>query len=114
MAVLGKINNYWPLKPDSVGNPDIYLGAKLKQTRLDNGVWAWVLSPSKNVNQAVKNCEKHLSKNYSGKYSLPKKAENPFWMGFEPELDESTPLGAELSSYYQSIIEVMRWMVELG
>ena len=87
---------------------------KLKQTRLENGVWAWALSPSKYVNQAIKNCENHLSENYGGKYTLPKKAENLFRMGYEPELDESTPLDAELSSYYQSIIGVMPWMVELG
>ena len=114
MAVLGKINDYLPLKPNSVSDPDIYLGTKLKQTRLDNGIWAWVLSPSKYVNQAVKNCEDHLRENHGGKYTLPRKAENPFRMGYEPELDESTPLNAELSSYYQSIIGVMWWMVELG
>jgi hypothetical protein len=28
---LNKINNYLPLKPDSVGDPDIYPGAKLRQ-----------------------------------------------------------------------------------
>ena len=39
MLVLNKINEYLPLKPDSVGDPDIYLGAKLRQTRLENGVW---------------------------------------------------------------------------
>ncbi len=32
MSVISKINGYLPLKPSSVGNPDIYLGAKLKQT----------------------------------------------------------------------------------
>jgi hypothetical protein len=41
------------LMPSSVGNPDIYLGAKLKETRLPNGVMAWGLSPSKYVVQAV-------------------------------------------------------------
>ena len=81
MAVLGKINDYLPLKPDSVGDPDIYLGAKLKQTRLENGVWAWTLTLSKYMNKAVKNCKKHLSENYGGKYTLPKKAENLFQMG---------------------------------
>ena len=70
--------------------------------------------PSKYVNQAVKNCENHFSESYGSKYTLPKKEENPFRMGYEPELDESTPLNAELSSYYQSILGVMRWMVELG
>jgi hypothetical protein len=32
MSVMNEINGYLPLKPSSVGNPDIYLGAKLKQT----------------------------------------------------------------------------------
>ncbi len=36
---------------------------KLRQTQLPNGVWAWALSPSKHVNQAVKNCEMHLKDN---------------------------------------------------
>ncbi len=32
MSVLNQINKYLPLKLTSVGNPDIYLGAKLKET----------------------------------------------------------------------------------
>ena len=51
-----------PLKASSVGDPAIYLGAKLCWTRLENSVWARSLSPSKNVAQAVKTCEKHLIK----------------------------------------------------
>jgi hypothetical protein len=61
MSVMNEINGYLPLKPSSVGDPDIYLGAKLKQTQLPNGVWAWGLSPSKYVAQAVKNCQTHLT-----------------------------------------------------
>jgi hypothetical protein len=61
MTILDKINEYIPLKPSSVGNPDIYLGAKLRQTRLPNGVWAWGLSPSKYITQAVENRQTHLT-----------------------------------------------------
>mgnify|MGYP006199594339 CR=1 FL=1 len=32
MSVLHQIDKYLPLKPTSVGDPDIYLGAKLKET----------------------------------------------------------------------------------
>ena len=32
MTVLNSINAYMPLKPSLVGDPDIYLGAKLKMT----------------------------------------------------------------------------------
>ncbi len=53
MSVLNLINGYMPLKQLSVGDPDIYL------TQLDNGIWAWGLSPSKYVTQAVRNCFKH-------------------------------------------------------
>jgi hypothetical protein len=47
MSVMGEINKYLPLKPSSLGDPDIYLGAKLKEMRLPNGVMAWGLSPFK-------------------------------------------------------------------
>jgi hypothetical protein len=107
MAVLGKVDKYLPLKPDSVGDPDIYLGAKLQQTRLPNGVTVWALSPSKYVNQAVRNCKMHLKDHYDGRYSLPKWADNPFCMSYEPELDDSTPLDADAASYFQPIIGVM-------
>jgi hypothetical protein len=52
MSILDQINYCLPPKPASVGDPDIYLGAKLRETQLPNGVWAWGLSPSKYVNQA--------------------------------------------------------------
>jgi hypothetical protein len=48
-----------------MGNPDIYLGVKLKETQLPNGVMAWGLSISKYVIQAVKNCQLHLTEKIS-------------------------------------------------
>jgi hypothetical protein len=33
MSVMKKINGYLPLKPSSVGDLDIFLGAKLKETQ---------------------------------------------------------------------------------
>ncbi len=59
--VLKVLNKYFPLKPDSVGTPDIYLGAKLKLMQLDNGVWEWGISPSKYVREMVKNCKDYVS-----------------------------------------------------
>ena len=35
-------------------------------------------------------------------------------MGYKPEMDLTTTLEPELASYYQSLIGVMRWMVEIG
>ncbi len=114
MTVLNLINGYMPLKLSPVGDPDIYLGAKLKMTQLDNGIWAWGLSPSKNVAQAVKNCSKHLTNKLNNRFCLHQRADNLFPYDYCPELDLSDPLDPECSSFYQHLVGVMRWMVELG
>ena len=51
------------MKDGLVGDPDIYLGGKLKQAVLPNGVAAWGLSSSKYVKEAISNVEKYLAKN---------------------------------------------------
>ncbi len=114
MTVLGRINGYMPLKPSLVGDPDIYHGAKLWQTCLANGIWAWGLSPSKYVAQAVKNCEKHLTNKLHNHFQLPLWADNPFPYDYCPELNLSDPLNPECLSFYQHLIGVARWTVELG
>jgi hypothetical protein len=95
-------------------DPDIYLSTKLKMTQLDNGICAWGLSPYKYVTKAVKNCAKHLTNKLNNCFCLPQQADNPFPYDYRPELDLSKPLDPECSSFYQHLISVMRWMVELG
>ena len=114
LSVLDRINKCLPLKPTSVGDPDIYLGAKLRETQLPNGIWAWGLSPSKYVNQAVVNCQTHLTEKLGGIYRIPAKAANPFPEKYSPDTDTSDPLDPECSSFFQHLIGVMRWMVEIG
>jgi hypothetical protein len=99
MSVMGEINKYLPLKPSPVGDPDIYLGAKLKETRLPNGVMVWGLSPSKYVIQAVKNCQLHLTEKTAGKYSIPARADNPFPVDYDPSTDLSDLLDPDCSSF---------------
>ena len=72
--VLKAIDKFMKLKESSVGDPDIYLGAKLKKTQMPNGVWCWSLSPSKYIQEAVRNCEKHLKENFDNEYDLTKNA----------------------------------------
>ena len=113
-GILTEIDKFFKLKPASIGDPDIYLGAKLRKMTLNNGVWCWSISPSKYVQEAVRNCETHLRENFDGKYKLQKNAPNPFPYHYEPEIDISPALNPEMASYYQSLIGIMRWMVELG
>jgi hypothetical protein len=56
----------------------------------------------------------HLTKKLDGKYKIPIKADNPFPVDYDLLTDLSHPLDAKCASFYQHLIGVMRWMVELG
>ena len=71
------------------------------------------MSPSKYVFESANNCAKHANDNFPGKYNLPSCAENPFVMGYGAVMDTSKSLDPAEVYYFQSIIGVMRWMVEI-
>ncbi len=74
----------------------------------------WGLSPSKYVVQAVKNCQLHLTEKLAVRYSIPPRTDNPFPVDYDPSTDLSGILDPDCSSFYQHLIGVMSWMVELG
>jgi len=113
MSCLKRIDKYFKMKPGSIGDPDFYLGAKLRQTQLPNGVFAWGMSSSKYIQAAVKNVMDHLAKMRPGQ-KLATRASGPFPANYAPEIDTSPELGDEDASFYQSQIGVLRWIVELG
>ena len=55
---LNKTDKNFKMKAGSIGDPDIYLGAKVEPMKMNNCVTAWAISPSKYANEAVTNCEK--------------------------------------------------------
>ena len=95
-------------------DPDLDLGAKLRKEVMPNGVWCYGISPSKCVQEAVRNCKIYLKEKFPDEYELTSNAPNPFPMGYEPSMDTSALLEPEQASHYQTIIGVMRWMVEIG
>ena len=105
------IGKYFELKESSIGPPDIYLGGKLRRVLLENGVKAWAFGSSKYVTQSVINVENYIAKNGM---KLPSRAETPIQTSYRPELDVSPELNATDSSYYQSLIGTLRWIVKLG
>ena len=111
-SVLNQIDHFFKMKPGSIGDPDFYLGAKLKETVLPNGVKAWGMSPSKYIQEAVRNVEEFLKKKEMP--PLKKRAAGPWPTGYSAELDDTPLLSPEMASYYQSQIGILRWCVELG
>ena len=59
--VLNKLNGNVPLKPRSVRSTNMYLDTKLKCIQLHNHIWAWSLSPSNNIQEAIRLFEEFVA-----------------------------------------------------
>ena len=109
-----EIGRYFELKEESIGPPKLYLGGHLGKVQMENGVWAWAYSASQYVRAAVKNVEDYCAKEENKRWKLPKVAETPLTTSYRPELDVSPELRPAEAAYYQSLIGILRWIVELG
>ena len=107
-----EIGKYFTLKQNSIGPPDIYLGGKMSKVRLENGLYAWAFGSSQYIQAAVKNVEDYLRR--MNLPALPKKADLPITRDYRPEIDISLELTPNDASHFQSLIGVLRWIVELG
>ena len=109
-----ELGRYFELKEESIGPPDHYLGGKVRKNQLENGVNAWAFSSSQYVQTAVKNVEAYLMSEDSKCWKMPNKADTPLTTTYRPELDVSRELNVADAAYYQSLIGILRWIVELG
>ena len=106
-----ELGKRFTLKEASIGPPVQYLGNKVSEVILDNGNKCWAFSSSQYVQSAVKNVEDHLRK--TGE-KLPARAKSPWTSQYRPKVDTTSELSPEKATYYQSLIGILRWIVELG
>jgi hypothetical protein len=113
MKALHEINAHFKMKESSMGNPTTCLGCKLSEHVLPNGViLAWLQSPSKYIQEAVRNAEVCFTKEFGMPFK--RKTTSPFTVGYRLELDTSEELDSEKAARYQSDIGILRWIVEIG
>jgi len=114
-AIVRVLKSIYCLKDDEVGAPKTYLGAQVKQMHLpqDKTVLQWGLSPKQYIENALKNVEGKLSE-IGQKLHSKKYANVPIQNGYRPELDYSPLLSPETANFYQQLIGMLRWTVELG
>ena len=94
-----------------MGPPNIYLGSTMRQVTMESGTKCWSLRSSKYVRAAIQIVEDYLDKHDQ---TLLTKANTPFSSNYRPELDVSNELTNTYASYFQSLISILRWIVELG
>ena len=94
-----------------IGPPSKYLGGKLRQVTLENGVRAWAFGFNQCVQLAVKNIYDHLT---NRGLKLPYKAPNHLSTDYCPETDVTPELGETDASYYHTLIGALQWIVKVG
>ena len=99
------------MKKGSIGPPNIYLGNKVSKVTLENGVKCWSFSSAQYVTEAVNNVVRYLK---TKGQSIPRKAPAPFETNYRPEIDISAESSPDEANYFQSLIGILRWIVELG
>ena len=107
------IRDRFTLKGDKAAEPEDYLGARIEKMTTANGTECWAQSADKYLAESVKNVDATLVSR--GQRPLPTKGcPTPLSNKYRPELDVSAELGREGHQYYQELIGVLRWAVELG
>lgn len=109
-VTLEQIQEDFKFKDGKMEPPDVYLGSTLENKEF-NGVKCWTMASHKYVNAAIENVEKKLADN---DMRLPKRADTPMSSNYRPEEDVTAELQGTEHTYFQELIGILRWAIELG
>ena len=110
LTTLSGLKSTFKLKDNKIEEPNMYLGAQLGKMIID-GVESWTMSTEKYCLESVKNVEAALEKKG---LRLPTKCYTPMLTDYLPELDVTDELIGDGVQYYQELIGILGWAVELG
>ena len=116
-AIMDYLSSRYTLKPGSVKEPTEYLGAEIRKNFLvhPDGSQSekprWAMSSDLYVKRALADVERELAE--IGQ-TLKSKVSTPLSADYRPELDITPELDPRRANYYQGLIGVLRWIVELG
>jgi hypothetical protein len=124
---MDQLSQTFRFKGGSIKTPDSFLGAQLS-INTNAGRNYWVISAEKYILAACdtiksKMEERHKLTPYntddpSSDFTFPdykrRRATTPFNSSYRPELDTTRELDDEEKTFYQEMIGILRWTVELG
>jgi len=111
LPIMKTIQKAYRLK-DPPAPPSTYLGATIKPWSIPHeSKPVWSMNCVQYLKEAIKNMEIELGQS---NYCLKGKPSTPMQSGYCPELDVSPVLRPEQANYYQSLIGILQWAVELG
>jgi len=116
-SVIDSLSQHVTFKPGSVEPPKNYLGADVFKITIHDGSpsepakQVWAMSATEYVKRSIQEVERELA--LQDAY-LPKRFETPLSSGYRPELDFSPKLEGSQVNYFQGLVGVLRWIIELG
>lgn len=110
-SIMNYLSSRYTMKKGSVKDPDEYLGTRIRRHTLPDGSLSWAMSSDLYVKRAIDDVElelKHIGQGLRTRVSTPLSSK------YRPELDQSPELDARRANYFQGLIGVLRWIVEIG
>ena len=112
---MDQLEQEYYVKKDSIGPPELYLGMQVKQVLDRKGKLAYATSCTNYVHEAVKVVERRMQDFDFTFYKSAKNPNQPFIsLKYKPELDISEFCEADHHQFYQQMVGIMRWMIEIG
>jgi hypothetical protein len=114
-----QIQESFTVKPSSIGEPKSYLGADIGKVYYEDGSYGWTMGSETYTTQAIKNLKKRMEKEgyeYNKKLSdVDYSPKQPFSsLNYRPEMDVSDYCSDSQTQFFQNLIGILRWTVELG
>ena len=105
--------SWYTLKDNSVKEPDEYLGAQIRKYDLPGteDSTCWSMSCDRYVIREVAGVQRKLP---NSNLALNNKVSTPLSTGYRAAIDVSPELDANPANYFQYLIEVLWWIIELG
>ena len=112
---MDQLKSHYFVKPGSIGPPNIYLGAEVKRVPDRTGKLAYATSSNKYVREATAVVEKRMKELNLSFTKSAKSPQNPFSNSkYKPELDLTSYCSSTEHQFYQQMVGILRWMIELG
>ena len=113
-----QIQESFTVKPPSIEEPKSYLGADVDKVYYQDGSYGWTMGAETYTTQAIKNRKKRMQKEgfeYNKKLSdVNYSPQQPFsTLNYRPEVDVSDECSSSQTQFFQNLIGILRWTVEL-
>ncbi len=112
---MAQLSTYYYVKESSIGAPDLYLGTKYKQVKDRSGQITWSSSTDSYVQEATKVVFERMQAMGMKLTKKHRSPDHPFSNTlYRPELDLTDLCTPDEHQFYQQVVGIARWMIEIG